>query len=316
MPTQYWSLLGAVAPVFVIIATGFVIRRTNWLTAEADQSLLRLTINVLYPCLIFDSILGNSSLEKIGNLLLAPAVGCVTIVLGLAGCLCGGRMLRFDDRRARTFAFTAGIYNYGYIPVPLVQKFFDRSTMGLLFTHNLGVEIAFWTAGLLVLSHGSSRKSGWRNLLNAPVIAIVLSLILNFCRGHEWLPSFLLTSAHMLGQSSVPLSLVLTGATLADLLSQNRGRLIGIAAVGGCALRLFVLPVFFLLIAKFLPCSVELKRIIVIQAAMPSAMLPIVLAKHYGGDPGTALEIVFSTTLVGLLTIPLWIRVGMYFVGV
>ena len=76
-----------------------------------------------------------------------------------------------------------------------------------------------------------------------------------------------------------------------------------------------ILPVLFLLLAKYLPCSIELKRIIAIQAAMPAAVFSIVIAKHYCGDPATALRVVLGTSLVGLVTIPLWLRFGMKFVG-
>jgi malate permease and related proteins len=314
MPFQYWSLLGGVAPVFIIIAAGFGMRRVGWLTAEADRSLLRLTINLLYPCLILDSIVGNSALNNIGNVLLAPSVGLATIVIGLALCLAAARLLPLDSRQAHTFAFAAGIYNYGYIPVPLVEKFFGQETLGVLFAYNLGIEVAFWTAGLYVLTLSSARAGGWKRVLNAPVFAIVAALALNFCRARDWLPPFLLTPVHMLGQSSVPLALVLTGATLADLLLQNHPRP-GAAALGGCVLRLLILPVIFLLIARFLPCSVELKRIIVVQAAMPAAMLPLILTKHYGGDPGTAMQVVLSTTVVGMVTIPFWIELGRHFIG-
>jgi predicted permease len=68
-------------------------------------------------------------------------------------------------------------------------------------------------------------------------------------------------------------------------------------------------------LAKFLPCSIELKRVILLQGAMPSAVLPIVLAKHYGGDPRTALQVVIGTSLAGLVTIPLWIDFGGRVIG-
>jgi len=71
----------------------------------------------------------------------------------------------------------------------------------------------------------------------------------------------------------------------------------------------------FLLVAKFLPASVELKRVMVIEAAMPAAVFPIVMARHYAGDPATAMRVVIGTSVVGLATIPLWIRFGMKFVG-
>jgi hypothetical protein len=71
----------------------------------------------------------------------------------------------------------------------------------------------------------------------------------------------------------------------------------------------------FLLLARYLPCSVELKRVILLQAAMPAAVFPIIMARHYGGDPITALRVVVATSLGGLLTIPLWLRFGMHFAG-
>jgi predicted permease len=75
------------------------------------------------------------------------------------------------------------------------------------------------------------------------------------------------------------------------------------------------MPLLFLLLARFLPCSVEFKRVLVLQAAMPSAVLPIVLTKHCGGDPRTALQVVLGTSFAGLLTIPLWIHFGGRAVG-
>ncbi len=71
----------------------------------------------------------------------------------------------------------------------------------------------------------------------------------------------------------------------------------------------------FLLAAKFLPASVELKRVMVLEAAMPAAVFPIVMARHYQGDPATAMRVVLGTSVVSLATIPLWIKFGMKFVG-
>ena len=64
-------------------------------------------------------------------------------------------------------------------------------------------------------------------------------------------------------------------------------------------------------LARVLPCSVELKRVLVVQAAMPAGVFPIVLSRLYGGDPATAVRIVAGTTLLSLVTIPLWIRWGL-----
>jgi len=315
MQISYWPLLAAVAPVFFIILTGFIIRRIGWLTREADHSLLRVCVNVLMPCLILDSVLGNPALSKIENVTLPPLIGFSTFLIGYLVALPAGRLLRLNENQARTFSFTVGSYNYAYIPLPLVLAFCPRETTGVLFTHNLGVEIAFWTAGIGVLT-GSSLRNGWTKIFNPPVFALLGALLLNACHGAEWLPGFMLKSAHITGQSAVPLSLILTGATLADLLRHTWPRLTGATPACAIFLRMALLPLLSLLLAKYLPCSIELKRIIVIQAAMPAAMLPIVISKHFGGDATTALQVVISTSLVGLLTIPFWIRLGFLFTGI
>jgi malate permease and related proteins len=59
----------------------------------------------------------------------------------------------------------------------------------------------------------------------------------------------------------------------------------------------------------------ELKQVLVVEAGMPSAVLPIVLARHYGGAPGTALRIALSTSLLALVTLPLWISFGLLLIN-
>ena len=49
-------------------------------------------------------------------------------------------------------------------------------------------------------------------------------------------------------------------------------------------MRLVVLPLLLLAAAKFLPAPLALKQVLVVQAAMPSAMTPIMLAKSMVAD--------------------------------
>ena len=83
-----------------------------------------------------------------------------------------------------------------------------------------------------------------------------------------------------------------------------------------CVVRLGIFPVLILAVAKWLPLSVELKRVLVVQAAMPAGVMPIIIARHYGGQPLTAVQIVLGTTILALITIPLWLRLGLAWVGV
>ena len=316
--SDFLTVFTAVLPIFCIVGLGVLLRQVNWLTADADASLIRVTVNVLAPCLIFDSILGNPAFADRGNIWLPPLVGFFTVALGipLALLLRGTTGLQ-DERARRTYAFAVAVYNYGYVPVPLVLALFQgvsTTTLAVLFVHNVGVELALWSFGLLLLGGGKLREN-WKKILNPPLLAIVGTLALNFIIGKEHIPVFVQQTAHLLGQCAIPFGVMMIGATIADYAHEFRSARGGRLILTSCVLRLGLLPVLFLILAKYLPCSLELKRVIVIQAAMPAAVFPIVMAKHYGGDPATALRVVLGTSLVGLATIPLWLRFGMKWVG-
>ena len=309
------TVLQAVIPVFAIAAVGLLIRKLNWLTEEADQSLVRVTVNLLVPCLILDSALGNEALSHAGNLLLAPATGIAAVMVGVVVAYFARPLHGISDgRQRRTFAAAVGMPNYGYVPLPLVLMLFDKQTAGVLFLHVVGVEVAMWTVGVLVIS-GSSTGLDWRKLVNGPLIAIVLALLLNALGLHSRIPGVVSTTMHWLGQCSIPMALILIGAIMADHLKEFHSAHGWRVISSSVLLRLGVLPLLFLLAARYLPVTLELKRVLVIEAAMPAAVFPIVLSKHYGGDPPTAMRVVLGTTVVGLITIPLWIRFGMKFVG-
>ncbi|MBI5387105.1 MAG: AEC family transporter [Verrucomicrobia bacterium] len=314
---EFFTVLGAVLPVFSIMGAGFLLRRLDWLTEEADQSLMRVTINGLIPCLIIDSVISNVALRQPRTVVLAPLVGFVTVVAGIGLGWLSRRLVGIREPAAgRTFAYCLGIYNYCYVPLPLAILLFTHrpETVGVLFVHNVGVEIAFWTLGLMLLS-GASARQGWKKAINAPVISILAGLALNYTRGSDWVPAFVLTAAHVLGQCAFPMGLLLIGAVVSDELSRFRSASGWRVMAGACLLRLGLLPLLFLLLARHLPCSPELKSVIVLQAAMPAAVFPIVVSKHYGGDINTALRVVLGTSVLGLVTIPFWIRFGIKFAG-
>ncbi len=314
---EFLTVLTAVLPVFGIMAVGFWLRRRGWLTADADQSLMRLTINLLLPSLIFDSVLDNAALRRPENLLLPPLLGfgMVAVGMGVARCFTGlaGTTTKPEQR---TFVLLAGLQNYAYLTIPLCLSLFGSGTTGVLFVHNVGTDLAMWTMGIAVLT-GRGAAGGWKKIVNAPLIALLCALGLNFLAMFFHPPApvlvaggIVLTGLHWLGQSAIPMALILIGAIVADHFEEARGGKAARIVLASSVVRLAIMPVLFLLLAKFFPCSTDLKRVLVLQGAMPSATLPIVLARHYGGDARVAIRIVLGTSLLGIVTIPLWIRLG------
>ncbi len=307
-------LAGALLPVFLAMAGGYIVRKAGVLTAEADHSLIGLVVTLLSPCLALDTIIGNEALLKPGNIVLPPLFGFGSVLIGVAVARLAARLFCIHgERERRTFHFAACVQNYGYIAIPLCLALFDRETLGVLFAFILGVEIAFWSVAVLQLTGPAS--AGWQGAINPPIIAIFVSLILNALGADRWIPKPIDATFHLLGNCAIPLGLLLTGALVADYLNPSAFRHCGRTLAAGAFTRLLVTPLLLLAIAVFLPLSHSLKAVLVIQAAMPAAMLPIALTRVHNGHVPTALQVVLGTTLLGLLTIPLWISLGLWWAG-
>ncbi|MCF7688643.1 MAG: AEC family transporter [Cephaloticoccus sp.] len=315
MPS-YLQLLLLILPVFGVMGVGVVLRRINWLTEAADESLLRLVVNVLYPCIIFENVYANPALREPGNLGWAPLVGFGTMAAGIGVGYYAARALGFTvGTGLRTFAFSAGIYNYAYITVPVVEALFGRETLGVLFVHNVGCEVAIWVVGVLVLS-GQNLRTGWRKALSPPVWALMISVGVNLSGLGPLVPTVVMTVVHALAVCAIPFGLMLSGATLAEHLFRKPADLVDLrTTLGSVGLRLGVMTLLLLLLARYGPFSADLRHVILVQSVMPAGFLPLVLVKHYGGHPLVAVQVVLATVVVGLLAIPFWLRFGLAWVG-
>ncbi len=311
MNFSYWQLLLSILPVFAMLGVGIGLRRARWLTEEADASLLKMVVNFLYPCLIFENVLNNAALRQPSNLLLAPLCGFALMSACIYLGLFGAKVLGLKKGTGlRTFAFAVGINNYGYIPIPLMAELFGQESIGLLLVHNVGCEAAIWTVGIFVLS-GLSFREGWRKLINPPVVSLIVAVTGNLLHVGPHIPRVILDVIHQCAVCAIPLGLILIGGALEKYIGQPRELFSPRISLGSCLLRLGLFPPLYLLVAKFLPCSYELKRILVVQGAMPTGILLIVIAQHYGGHTLTAVRVVVGTTVLGILTIPLWLRLGL-----
>jgi predicted permease len=310
---DFVSILNVILPVYLIMAAGAAMRKLRVLPQEADAGLMRVAIVLLTPALILERVVGNPAVMEPLPVAVAAGLGYGLVAFGIALSYFAAPLigLKLHEGR-RTFAVSSGLQNYGFVAIPIVTALFpDKGTLGVMFTFTLGVEVACWTAGVGLLT--GLGKAPWRLALNPPVFAILGSLVLNFSGMHAFMPQVVHNTLGTLGNCAVPLALLLIGASIADIWGAERLR--WSVAVLAPVLRLGIIPIAFLACAYLLPVAVELKRVLVVQAAMPSAVFNIMIARHYGGHAATAVQCVLATTLVSLVTTPLVIAWGLRFTG-
>ena len=70
-------------------------------------------------------------------------------------------------------------------------------------------------------------------------------------------------------------------------------------------LKLFILPFIIFLVSKFLNFDFYQSAAVILQAGTPTAISTILMAEAYGVRQKIASKILFTTTLISIVTIPL-----------
>ncbi|MES2981661.1 MAG: AEC family transporter [Verrucomicrobiota bacterium] len=304
------TILLSVLPVYLLIIGGAVLRRVGLLKPNYDTWIMPIIFWVMAPCFILDRMLGAVILRDSSTLATGIGLGFSLIIAGIGiGYLVGKAIGLAPGNGMRTFALASGCQNYGYTAVPVVEILWGTSAVAVLFVHNIGVEIAIWSFGVMLLS--GDRKMNWKRMINGPIIAVGIGLILVLLHIDHKVTGSPRDIISMIGIAAFPLALVMTGASMMDLVGTEKPSWKII--LGSVLVRMLLTPILIIASAKWIPMSLELRQVLLVQAAMPAAMVPILLAKIYGGRPVVAVQIVIATTIVSIFTLPYIITYGMRF---
>lgn len=330
------KILTAIVWVFLIIGVGAACRVAKVITETSEKSIMQLVLLVLYPCFILSKIPGNESLQRFSNVAISLGCGAGLTLVGLGVAYFLGRLLlrpsskrsnekdstgkssTLDQAKERgTFSLAAAIQNYGFIPIPLLEALFPdvaKEAIGVLFVHNLGLELVLWTVGIIVVSGSST--GAWKRLINGPSVAIIAGLVLNSTGASTWIPSPVGTAMEQLGNCTVPVSLLLVGVSMAGVLMNEKWKWNWRIVAGALATRFVVMPVVILTTAYFVSSFPALSLVLILESAMPSAVIPIVISKHFGGRPAIAVQVFLVTSAFGIIGTPLLLALGIWINGV
>lgn len=306
------AVVVSVLPVYLLIVAGALLRKTGVLRHEHDAGIMQVVYSVMLPCLMLDTILGKEVLRSGPVVLGGIGLGFGMILSGLLIAWGMAHLLGLERGTGmRTFTLAAGCQNFGFTAFPVLEILWGGSACAMLFVHNIGVDAAMWSVGVMIMS--GERGIPWRKLVNGPMIAVCLSLALVALGLDQHVVGPFRKVINLLGVGAFPVAILITGATMVGLAEAEKPSFK--IVVGSVLVRLLLAPMVILAAAKYLPLVVELRQVLVVQAAMPAAMTPIMLARLYGGRPSIAVQVVVATTLGSLLTLPWIIFFGIHWIG-
>lgn len=292
--------------MFAVIALGLAWALRNPLAVDAATvrgAISGLVYYLLLPALVLE-VLWRAPLGPDSARIAGSAAAGVLLVLALAWLIC--RTCRMERPVTGAMMLAASFPNATYLGLPLLERTLGPMGRSIAVQYDLfACTPLLLTVGVAVaerFGRGASGTPVWRGLLQVPPLwAAALGGGLNAAGVPA--PEGVLELLRMLGAPVIPLMLLVVGMALRDGLGQRRHLP---AAVPVLALQLAVMPLVVWGSAVLL--GLEGPRLVgtVLEGAMPSMALGVVLCDRYGLDAGVYAAAMTLTTVASLVTLPLW----------
>lgn len=298
--TFIFQLLNLQFMLFTLMAVGIVVKKTGIITTENRKSLSNLLINVVLPCNIVSSFLGDMEIsqEFFKNCVLAIVLSAI-IQLFVTYI---NRLLFRKIRKERQKVMSYGMIcsNSSFIGLPVAEELYG--SLGVLYTSIFQIPIRFtmWTAGLALFTD-VDKKTAFKKLAKHPcIIAIFVGFLLMLLPVS--LPAFIGNTITSISKCTTPLSMFVIGAILADADSKT---MFSKDVLYFTLCRLLLLPLFIWIVLLPFHLDKLLISICVIMSGMPAGSTTSILSDQYGGDSMFASQMTFVSTLLSVVTIPI-----------
>lgn len=286
----------ALLPDFLLIAIGFLICRYTPLDRSVWDGAERLVYYVLFPVLLFNSIV-RQPLDP-GTLASLGAVGLVVVAAGIVLAYALARWPGVDAHAHAAGAQCAFRFN-SYIALALAERL--GGAAGVAATAVL-VSLAVPLCNVAAV-WPLARQGGHgylRELLRNPLIlSTVAGLVANLL-GLK-LPEPVAITVQRIGLAALPIGLMAVGAGLRFGALRDAPGL----AAALLAIRHLVLPVLAVALVLATQLTTVQQMVVVMFAALPTASSAYVLAARMGGHAAYAAGLVTVSTLLGMVSVPL-----------
>ena len=208
-----------------------------------------------------------------------------------------------------TLQLAGVIGNTSFLGIPIAIALLPSSTINFTIGFDLGTTLFAWIFGPFFLQKKSQNKRklnfiGLSNaFINSPASRGIIGVLLAYLfQIDEILGNYLWIPARIV----IALAIIIVGTRLGIITNQKGG----IFDLNGeikysILLKLFILPFIVFLISKFLNFDFYQSSAVTLQAGTPTAISTNLMAEAYGVKQKIASKVLFTTTLISIITIPL-----------
>ena len=202
------------------------------------------------------------------------------------------------------------IGNTSFLGIPIAKALFpEAETINFTIGFDLGTTLFAWIFGPFFLKEKSQNKSIpnikelFNALINSPASRGIIGVLLAYLVQIDKILGYYLSIPTNI---VIALAIIIVGTRL-GLITNKKGNFFDLnkEIKFSIILKLFILPFLIFLISNFLNFDFYQSSAVILQAGTPTAISTILMAEAYGVNQKIASKILFTTTLISIVTIPL-----------
>lgn len=307
-------VLQSVKSVFTLMAliiTGYYFTGKKWFGKTGMDFLSKFTVQVTVPCYMFYNIYNDiESRAALADLVVKLPVTFGSIILSLFVTYLIGKMLHIREGRRGTFVAAAGFSNVVFIGFPVIQALWGDGITSIGVIYYMSSTLLFWTLGIHLLQKDSRVAEAGegqflknlKKVLSPPIIGLLVGIIVVISEVE--VPDFIMSPLGMLKSVTSPLAMVFIGSVIRnmDIRTMKFGRDLYAALI----MRFIFLPVVTAVFLRMMPIPGQMKEVFFILSTMPSMTQMGIMAREYESDYEFACTVITATTVISMLTIPVF----------
>ncbi len=297
-------LFDSLAVVFLLIATGYGLATSGFVSPAQWAGFERVTYHVLFPAVVVHTL----SMAKLGSVpflaVSGALVGGILIITALLLLVRPHLVSLGVDGPAFTSVFQGAARWNTFIALALAASLYGNLGITLMAVAIAAMIPLLNVLSVLILTRyagsvGQSPGQILRALVTNPFIwSSALGLLLNPVAGY--LPKALVGFAEITGRASLAAGLLVVGSGLSLAALAKPGPAHALALM----LKLLIMPAIVFSLARQFGVTGTALAVTVIAASVPTASGSYILARQMGGNAPLMAEITTLQTLLAFATIP------------
>lgn len=309
---DFFTAFQAMASLTLLFGLGYTLARGGWISRDVELFIPRFLTGVVIPPYLACNIVTHFKHEEFLQLISGSLVPALSMVISALLFYVFALLVGIGKGHRQVFVVGTTASNTLYIGIPVNLALFGETALPYVLLYFFANTTFFWCVGsYLVASEGEggsgrhSFRDSVRRVFSPPMCGVLVGVVMLLV-GLP-MPKVLLDAGGLLGNLATPLALIYLGVILnrIDLKNVHMGK----DALAAIVCRLALGPLVIVGLLAFFPLPDAMARVFIIQSGLPTvASLPVLVA-YYGGDKQYASIIVALSTIVGMLTVPVWMGV-------